>query len=868
MNKHKNDILALEIEMALVETGAFDEEKINAKKNYAILKKELDEINAAIPYPETTMYSTVAGDYSAIDDLNYEKSKNKPYWDKRDMVSVYYNNKSLYIGHVSFNNGVEYYLLENSCKSHEFSNKNGKVFFINVNDSKYRDIIRGWRFPQKNNAITFSRNIELENREVSHVEIVLDKSSESFSNITDRYLRNTLIRNKEKEGIYSIIQTIQEKQDNIIALPKDRSFIVQGCAGSGKTMVLLHRMKYLLFNQMIRKEDFVFIVPSNNFKEFIESAAEEFTIKSDNIIPIQSYYQKLAGEVNILEIDSDELAFNSKYLERVYSKDFIKESFDELLDLVDVQTSKLIDICENRFNTIIEKAALDIEESIVKVEKEAVDKTCHKVGSLVKFIDVPINSIEDIFSFLLKLKEKYSECREELKNVEINDNEIVIKDDDKRVIENKELGKLRADITTEEEAVKRAFLFTARGHKNKLKKLKAIYQVKYDELVKKLIEEDKRKLANSVVTTSVVFEDFTISDVEEIIAEIEIIYNNAKEESDRLNINKDNFEEHIENKYKEQIDFTNEIIESSVEIKLEAGKIVENLFPAVNFFNKYIQKARNLIEIFKEHLLDEDLKEIAEKCKLFSVRTEAKFEAYLYRIFFNICKRKIKEEFSIKISKEYKHYWYLSLYCRFLTRNLKNYKHSYIFIDEGQDLSLSEIELIYKINSKFSADKFEYLINPVLNIFGDTNQMIMSYGIEQWEDLTFINETYELNENFRNPNQIIQYCNDRLPIKMKKIGIDLDDVKEYNNVKDAIIENNSRGKNIILIVKDECARVVLEIEMSDMNLQEYDIFTVKEVKGLEYKEVFVINCGMSDNEKYIAYTRAVKKLNVINHLVK
>lgn len=38
------------------------------------------------------------------------------------------------------------------------------------------------------------------------------------------------------------------------------------------------------------------------------------------------------------------------------------------------------------------------------------------------------------------------------------------------------------------------------------------------------------------------------------------------------------------------------------------------------------------------------------------------------------------------------------------------------------------------------------------------------------------------------------------------------------------------------------------------------------VKGLEFKEVFVFDSNMTNNEKYIAYTRALVKLNVIKDL--
>lgn len=97
----------------------------------------------------------------------------------------------------------------------------------------------------------------MHNRKVSDVDIILDKSNELFSNISDAYLRKALIRNKDKAKVQSIIQTIQKKQDSIRSLPKEMSFIVQGCVGSGKTMVLLHRLRYLLFNKEIYSDKYL-----------------------------------------------------------------------------------------------------------------------------------------------------------------------------------------------------------------------------------------------------------------------------------------------------------------------------------------------------------------------------------------------------------------------------------------------------------------------------------------------------------------------------------------------------------------------------------------------------------------------------------
>ena len=85
-------------------------------------------------------------------------------------------------------------------------------------------------------------------------------------------------------------------------------------------------------------------------------------------------------------------------------------------------------------------------------------------------------------------------------------------------------------------------------------------------------------------------------------------------------------------------------------------------------------------------------------------------------------------------------------------------------MDEAQDLSVSELELINKINSYYE-DKGEFHVayTPVINVFGDVNQMITEHGIRTWDSVDFISDRYELDENFRNPNQIVDFCNSRLP---------------------------------------------------------------------------------------------------------
>ena len=175
----------------------------------------------------------------------------------------------------------------------------------------------------------------------------------------------------------------------------------------------------------------------------------------------------------------------------------------------------------------------------------------------------------------------------------------------------------------------------------------------------------------------------------------------------------------------------------------------------------------------------------------------------------------------------------------------------FVFIDEGQDLSKQEYVLIKSINQ-----------NSVMNIYGDLDQQIHSYSIGAWEDLNSIGSfsRYSINENYRNTINITTFVNSELMMEMTGLGLDgpepdLISVEELRAVKrrtsltdrKAVIYSDNKA---LLSVKD--------------NLDGFEVYSVQEVKGLEFETVVVIPNGMSDNELYIAYTRALNELYLLD----
>lgn len=114
----------------------------------------------------------------------------------------------------------------------------------------------------------------------------------------------------------------------------------------------------------------------------------------------------------------------------------------------------------------------------------------------------------------------------------------------------------------------------------------------------------------------------------------------------------------------------------------------------------------------------------------------------------------------------------------------------------------------------------------------------------------------------------MEYCNKKLDMRMQPVGVDMDEVSEYKDISAAIDYAENIKNDAVFIVKDEYAEADLENLLKGKGIENYHIYTVKTVKGLEFKETFVFDDGMQRNEKYIAYTRALAKLNVIKNLPK
>ena len=94
-------------------------------------------------------------------------------------------------------------------------------------------------------------------------------------NIDDDLLQEVLATDSN-DKMKNIVNTIQQEQNNVIRNVRDKTLIVSGIAGSGKTSVALHRIAFLLYKiNNLTSNDVLIFSPNQIFTEYISNVLPE-----------------------------------------------------------------------------------------------------------------------------------------------------------------------------------------------------------------------------------------------------------------------------------------------------------------------------------------------------------------------------------------------------------------------------------------------------------------------------------------------------------------------------------------------------------------------------------------------------------------
>lgn len=587
--------------------------------------------------------------------------------------------------------------------------------------------------------------------------------------IFDPFLKEILRGRKEKREICDIIETIQEKQFEIITLPEESEFVLQGVAGSGKTMILLHRLSYIMYNnENVRPSDVMVITPSDSFNAFIDELSNVLELEKVRTSTLDNYFANILKGIGIdvsgkidYEVQTDE-----RYLKYVYSSAFSDE--------LDKKLFKIFDGIYGLF------ASDECREAAKEVETAC--------GQQVEYYEKIKNASLRVRRCVLgEIKEKPDGGLYYTKQFRYMFN---------CVLDVKEFLTL-----TETDDRMKGYAYFYRQLLSFYKSLK--YLRRYSNKICLAALEDLKQLTLTVDKEIADFKRYKIKTPDGEV----LTYAAGIEKREQL--------------------------KKEIEAAICCVESILNAFSSLYDFADVLRGDSNLTAI--------------GKCQN---------NADVLRFFYRETVKKAKLKYSVPSKPLIKSDAFaLCLILSKLGFNLSP-KFAFIFVDEAQDISKSEYDVLRYVNDR-----------AIFNIFGDLKQNITGYrGIKDWKELGF--DLYNLNLNYRNTNEIVEFVSKNLGIEMTSIGFDgcaveeiparavTKTLSEKNGLKAVICTGQSFDK--YLKKSYNILRKTGKISKTKIN-----IMTVYESKGLEFTAVAVADGDMTANEKYIAYTRALKELLII-----
>lgn len=248
-----------------------------------------------------------------------------------------------------------------------------------LKDDEYGNIIYDWRSPICSLFYDFEvgpcayaapggpvkghlirkRQYKIENRK-------LLSAFDNSMNINDDLLQEVLATDSN-DKMKNIVNTIQQEQNNVIRNVRDKTLIVSGIAGSGKTSVALHRIAFLLYKiKNLTSNDVLIFSPNQIFTEYISNVLPE--LGEDNTLQT-TFNDYLSNNISeFSEVESFMDFIGRFYSEKVNNFEFIKyKQSDEIINDINLYIEDFIrkarvvrDFTENKIYTIYKDEINDL----------------------------------------------------------------------------------------------------------------------------------------------------------------------------------------------------------------------------------------------------------------------------------------------------------------------------------------------------------------------------------------------------------------------------------------------------------------------------------------------------------------------------
>lgn len=703
------------------------------------------------------------------------------------------------------------------------------------------------------------RNVDVFRRELRSVETLLPEllDGEEEHIEADELLAKKLQENRADAQLRNIISTLQRRQFSIIQSDTDLNFVVQGCAGSGKTQCLIHRLFFLRESLSGNGwEKVLLITPTQLFRNYSSELLRRYRLTDVTNCSLadfycqllQSYDQRFRNRQYQFELTEEYLP--DQYLQQVYSPAQISEIEEEIHNAILKHVKEGCALAEIEFN-VGQPVTIDFVNSVAKRLTMAIEKfdAQERVFSddpeyrehrdAINELDKKMKTLHRKQLELLDTRSKLSSAKELFDQLSLDLNKARTEEEEwERIIENGE-KEIMKEMQDQAEAANTAvsgytLSLSAKRYAGALHRLldmvipegeRARYNQSYRELLHKITEECQQEM-NAFLKRQ--------SPAAWLRSYEERCQANQKSLSD--------VGEDIELCQLYLDDHTAWLEEHNVE---DAQKQRQAHRAALEHSRYYLSRIES--SVFEQEVWNA-LTPLKKECNIETLRIEQLEDGH---------------QRQTRILYKSDLLFYLKIYTALhTTKDLPNYEM--ICIDEGQDMHAADYQLIREIYPR-----------AVLNIFGDSEQVLHeSCGIRDWRRETGIDTVFVMNDNYRNNPAIVEFCNSQFGSDMRYCGAILDNQRPriINNTMQ-LLDTINHGIPTIILRDKESYDLLCDLAGDLENSFEYidtkcnavpegkvACYSIYAAKGLEFSKVLVFAEGMTRNQRIVACTRAMDEL--------
>jgi len=704
------------------------------------------------------------------------------------------------------------------------------------------------------------RNVDVFRRELRSVDTLLpemlgDEEEEHIE--ADELLAQRLQENRADARLRNIISTLQRRQFSIIQSDPDLNFIVQGCAGSGKTQCLIHRLFFLReFLSENGWEKVLLITPTQLFRNYSSDLMRRYRLTDVTNCSLADFYCQLLQSYDPrfrnrqYQFELTEEYLPDKYLRLVYAPEQIAAIETEIHNAIHRHVEEGCALAEIEYNDghpitidFVNQVAQRLADAIQRFDDTerafADDPEYQEHRNAINELDRQIKALHrrqsellEVRSRLASSKELYDQLTADLAKAKAEEEEW------ERIVENGEKESLSEMMVQAEAASAAAYGYdlslSARRYAQALYHFldmtvpvgeRAKYNQAYRELLHGITEECQAAL------NAFLRKQTPVAWLRNYEQRLQSNQKNLDDVATDIELNQLYLEDH-----------TTWLQEHNVEDAQKQRQVHRAALEHARYYLSRIESS-----VFEQEVWNA-LAPLKREYDIETLHVEQLDDGHLRQT---------------RILYKADLLFYLKIYAALhTTKSLRNY--GMICVDEGQDMHAADYQLIREIYPQ-----------AILNIFGDTEQVLHeSCGISDWRRDTDIDTVYTMNDNYRNTPAIVDFCNAEFGSEMRYCGT----IREDQRPK--IIDNTaqlldaiSQGISTIVLRDKESFELLCELTGSLSSNFEYidtkcdsvpagkvACYSIYAAKGLEFSKVLVFAEGMTKNQRIVACTRAMDEL--------